>query len=128
MKHYLRNAINYNHTLVFNSKTTKISFFDFFDLDSNHYRSIVQYPLLEKKLKGLVRESIKKLAKESYFVSVGTIEPRKNHILLLKVWRQMMDNSKKKIPKLVIIGKRGWKNTKTFSLLDKLKKKIRKHY
>ena len=35
----------------------------------------------------------------------------------------MMDNSKKKIPKLVIIGKRGWKNTKTFSLLNKLKRK-----
>ena len=121
LKHYLQNAINYNHTILFNSKTTKQTFFNFYNLDSNHFRSIVQYPIIEKTLKGLVRKSVEDLVKESCFVSIGTIEPRKNHIFLLKIWKKMILNTDKHIPKLVIVGKRGWKNRNTFKLLDRLK-------
>ncbi|MEP2531583.1 glycosyltransferase family 1 protein [Shimia sp.] len=44
-----------------------------------------------------------------YFVCIGTIEPRKNHVLLLDVWDRMakslpMDD----MPHLVICGRRGW--------------------
>ena len=28
---------------------------------------------------------------ERYFVVLGTIEPRKNHLLLLHVWRQLVE-------------------------------------
>jgi glycosyltransferase involved in cell wall biosynthesis len=122
LKRYLRNALKYQHTLLFNSKFTKRSFFDFFELDSNRYRTIIQYPILERKLIGHVRGSIKDLAKEIYFVSVGTIEPRKNHLFLLKIWEQMIYSSEESIPKLVLVGKRGWKNSETFNLLDSMKK------
>lgn len=49
-----------------------------------------------------------------YFVILGTIEPRKNHSLLLKVWRRLIETSLQAgkpvqdIPMLVIIGQRGW--------------------
>lgn len=122
LKRYLRNALRYQYTLLFNSKFTKKSFFDFFELDSNRYRTIIQYPILKRKLIGHVRENIKDLAKEIYFVSVGTIEPRKNHLFLLKLWERMISSSEDNPPKLVIVGKRGWKNSETFNLLDKLKK------
>jgi glycosyltransferase involved in cell wall biosynthesis len=39
-----------------------------------------------------------------YFVVLGTIEARKNHVLLLDVWEKLGPDA----PTLVIIGKRGW--------------------
>jgi glycosyltransferase involved in cell wall biosynthesis len=43
-----------------------------------------------------------------YFVILGTIEPRKNHQLLVDVWRKLLSLQLTVIPKLVIIGQRGW--------------------
>lgn len=48
-----------------------------------------------------------------YFVTIGTIEPRKNHRLLLEVWSLMRGP-----PDLHIIGRRGWRNTELFASLD----------
>ncbi|QMU59422.1 MAG: glycosyltransferase [Boseongicola sp.] len=58
-------------------------------------------------------------SRKPYFVVLGTIEPRKNHKLLLDIWDRMhrkMDESR--IPELRIIGARGWKNQEVFDLLD----------
>jgi glycosyltransferase involved in cell wall biosynthesis len=43
-----------------------------------------------------------------YFVILGTIEPRKNHQLLVDVWRKLLSLQLPIMPKLVIIGQRGW--------------------
>lgn len=54
-----------------------------------------------------------------YFVVLGTIEPRKNHKLLLEIWERMnrkMDEQR--IPELRIIGGRGWGNKEVFDILD----------
>lgn len=58
-------------------------------------------------------------APEPYFVVVGTIEPRKNHMLLLHVWRQMAERLGPKIPKLLIIGRRGWENENAIDLIER---------
>ncbi|QCO56093.1 glycosyltransferase family 4 protein [Pseudorhodobacter turbinis] len=56
-----------------------------------------------------------------YFVTVGTIEPRKNHAFLLDLWetfhRDLPDES---IPDLLILGRRGWANEALFQRLDAL--------
>ncbi len=51
-----------------------------------------------------------------YFVTIGTIEPRKNHALLLDIWQELaaVDTP----PTLYIIGKRGWNNDVVFRRLD----------
>ncbi|HEX2555067.1 MAG TPA: glycosyltransferase family 1 protein [Microvirga sp.] len=54
-----------------------------------------------------------------YFVVVGTIEPRKNHIFLLHVWRQMAERFGAGIPKLLIIGRRGWENENAIDLIER---------
>jgi len=55
-----------------------------------------------------------------YFVCVGTIEPRKNHLLLLHVWRALArDHGTANIPKLLVIGRRGWENEQVVDLLDR---------
>ncbi|HEV2299974.1 MAG TPA: glycosyltransferase family 1 protein, partial [Stellaceae bacterium] len=44
-----------------------------------------------------------------YFVSLSTIEPRKNHALLLNVWQRLAAELGENAPRLVLIGRRGWK-------------------
>jgi glycosyltransferase involved in cell wall biosynthesis len=43
-----------------------------------------------------------------YFVILGTIEPRKNHLLLLRVWAALAERFGHAAPRLVVIGQRGW--------------------
>lgn len=54
------------------------------------------------------------------FVALGTIEPRKNHALLLDVWERIAQDRAAGAahPQLVIIGARGWRNTDVFARLD----------
>ena len=54
-----------------------------------------------------------------YFVVLGTIEARKNHWLLLQVWRQIVECMGEKAPKLVIIGQRGWECENVVDLLER---------
>ncbi|MDH7796114.1 MULTISPECIES: glycosyltransferase [unclassified Beijerinckia] len=53
-------------------------------------------------------EFIAKLPRE-YVLSVGTLEIRKNHMLLLDVWAALHKKYNGKIPTLVLVGKWGWK-------------------
>tara|TARA_R110000782_G_scaffold78276_3_gene155045 strand:+ start:88472 stop:89647 length:1176 start_codon:yes stop_codon:yes gene_type:complete len=53
-----------------------------------------------------------------YFVILGTIEGRKNHRLLLAVWRRLIERCGEHAPKLVIIGQRGWSAEDVTHLLD----------
>ena len=56
-----------------------------------------------------------------YFVVVGTIEARKNHILLLRIWQRLLERFGQKAPQLMVIGQRGWEADETFALLDQAK-------
>ena len=53
-----------------------------------------------------------------YFVMLGTVEPRKNHLLLLRLWRQLIASDPRAAPRLVLVGRRGWLNQDVFKLLD----------
>ena len=53
-----------------------------------------------------------------YFVTVGTIEGRKNHLLLLKVWKRLVANAGQQAPMLVIVGQRGWEAHEAIAILD----------
>ncbi|MDQ2094270.1 glycosyltransferase family 4 protein [Rhodalgimonas zhirmunskyi] len=55
-----------------------------------------------------------------YFVSVGTIEPRKNHALLIDIWERLVKQTPpQEMPHLVICGTRGWMNEEVFFRLDR---------
>lgn len=53
-----------------------------------------------------------------YFLSIGTIEARKNHIFLLRLWTALRAELGHETPDLVLIGQRGWEADETFALLD----------
>lgn len=54
-----------------------------------------------------------------YFVTVGTIEPRKNHMFLMNLWAEMQATlPEAAVPQLLICGGRGWNNDVMFARLD----------
>jgi glycosyltransferase involved in cell wall biosynthesis len=53
------------------------------------------------------------------FVTLGTIEARKNHLLLLNIWDRLIERLGDEAPKLLIIGQRGWEAEPAFNLLDR---------
>jgi glycosyltransferase involved in cell wall biosynthesis len=59
------------------------------------------------------------VALRPYFVVLGTIEPRKNHLLLLNLWRQMAATLGPAAPRLVVIGRRGWENENIIDMLER---------
>lgn len=54
-----------------------------------------------------------------YFVVIGTIEGRKNHILLLRLWRRLVERMGSAAPRLLIIGQRGWEADHALAMLDR---------
>jgi glycosyltransferase involved in cell wall biosynthesis len=59
------------------------------------------------------------LPEAPYFVCVGTIEPRKNHLLLLNLWRRMAADCGPRAPRLVLVGHRGWETGNAVEMLDR---------
>jgi glycosyltransferase involved in cell wall biosynthesis len=55
-----------------------------------------------------------------YFICLGTIEPRKNHLLLLHLWRHLAETlPREAIPRLVVVGRRGWENEQIVDMLER---------
>lgn len=52
------------------------------------------------------------------FVVLGTIEARKNHLMLLEIWSGLIDRLGSSAPRLLVIGQRGWEADPVFELLD----------
>lgn len=53
------------------------------------------------------------------FVVCGTIEPRKNHLLLLNLWRDLAAELGPQTPRLVLVGRRGWEVENVVDMLDR---------
>jgi glycosyltransferase involved in cell wall biosynthesis len=54
-----------------------------------------------------------------YFVCLGTVEARKNHLLLLNIWRRLIETHGAAAPQLVIVGKRGWENEQVLDMIER---------
>jgi len=59
------------------------------------------------------------LAGCDYFLMCGTLEPRKNHLMILNVWRELVNRYGEAAPKLVLVGARGWENENIIDLLER---------
>jgi glycosyltransferase involved in cell wall biosynthesis len=55
-----------------------------------------------------------------YFLVIGTLEPRKNHLFLLQLWRRMVEEEGASVvPRLVLVGRRGWENENLLDMLER---------
>lgn len=61
----------------------------------------------------------KPLLTKPYFVMLSTIEPRKNHWLILHIWRLLVKRMGNQTPTLVLIGRRGWECENIIDLLER---------
>lgn len=59
------------------------------------------------------------LASHDYFVVCGALEPRKNHVLLINVWRELVRRRGPRAPKLVVVGSPGWGGDAILHLLTR---------
>jgi glycosyltransferase involved in cell wall biosynthesis len=74
---------------------------------------------LGSDLRALPRREGATLSGRPTFVVVGTIEGRKNHLLLLQIWDRLATELGERTPRLVIIGQRGWESEQAADLLDR---------
>ncbi len=75
---------------------------------------------LESQFSHALQSSSSQLDAHPYFLMVGTIEPRKNHALVLNIWRDMCHGGDKStVPRLEIVGKRGWESNQIFNFIER---------
>ena len=89
------------------------------------FASSQKIPLPKHKLVALLGTKKPQIAATSivrpsrpYFVVIGTIEARKNHLLLLKIWQRLVRDLGEKAPMLMLIGQRGWEIDDVAQILD----------
>jgi glycosyltransferase involved in cell wall biosynthesis len=58
-------------------------------------------------------------ADSNFFLMCGTLEPRKNHLTILNVWRELLARLGQAAPRLILVGERGWENENILDLLER---------
>lgn len=106
----LKNVLDNASGILVNSESTKNSIVNYY----NQYNDKIQicYPKFDK----LHRNFAKRKLKDVYFLSIGTIEPRKNLVTLLQAYKIYRDEGGKN--KLVLAGQMGWKTDKFIRTLE----------
>lgn len=77
-------------------------------------------PIAVAHLGTAIVQAVPPMASERpYFVCVATIEARKNHLLLLNLWKRMVEERGEGTPMLHLVGKRGWENEQVVDMLER---------
>ena len=106
--------------IISNSNYTKDEFLGYCQSEGIQNQSeILVSPLGTEILEST--DSNEHFLKNNYFLTIGTIEPRKNHDLLLDIWEEMYAEKGDQCPELIIVGRRGWESDSFFKRLDQLK-------
>ena len=121
----LGRAIRKTDCIIVPSHSTKQDILDYFQkTDEKKIRIISEEPAREfsprPKDDPMMASVLTKydVGYKKFFLSVGTIEPRKNYPTLLKAFALYQKQGGKK--KLLIVGKKGWKYQETFETARKL--------
>ncbi len=112
----INNVLRFASGVITNSQATLEALLLYADKTGQSTPPFIVAPLAAAKLPA---PSIISPLPAPYFLVLGTIEPRKNHWLLLHIWRRLIERSGVSAPKLVIIGQRGWECENVFDLLER---------
>jgi len=106
--------------VVVNSQATADALAPYLVRTGRHIPVVVAHPGAEFAAPSLVPQPVPPRAEDAaaYFVCIGTIEPRKNHLLLLHIWRHLAA-CHAAAPRLVLIGQRGWENENIVDIIDR---------
>lgn len=112
----MRNALTMGHGLIANSRDTLQALVGFAAREGLPLPPAIVAPLAP----GLPHPAgAGRPLPQAYFVVLSTIEPRKNHSLLLQIWRRLVERLGNAAPHLVIIGQRGWECENVVDLLER---------
>ncbi|GLK77745.1 capsular polysaccharide glycosyltransferase biosynthesis protein [Methylopila jiangsuensis] len=103
--------------VIANSADTARDFLAFADENGRAAPPVIPAPLGVES--GFDRTAAPLQAGTPYFLMLGTIEPRKNHLTLLHVWRRLAERLGAETPTLVLAGRRGWENEMVIDLLER---------
>ena len=65
------------------------------------------------------REGPRLALRQPTFLACGTIESRKNHLLLFQLWRELAARHGAEAPRLVVVGRRGWEAESAIDMLER---------
>lgn len=103
--------------IIGNSQATLRELGAFAEAESLPYPDAIAAPLGSDALATPCDENSQ--PEQPTFVILGTIEARKNHLLLLHIWSRLVSRLGSQAPKLLIIGQRGWECEQVLDLLDR---------
>jgi glycosyltransferase involved in cell wall biosynthesis len=109
----------YGHAAIVNTHVVADQMSKFLTARGRNDLRILVRPIPPDPVFATMREPDPALAAIPYFVVCATIEPRKNHLLLLHVWREIARRLGNATPKLVVVGRRGWENENVVDLLER---------
>jgi glycosyltransferase involved in cell wall biosynthesis len=109
-RHFIRisNVLQQAHGIIANSEATLIELKDFAQKYSLPSPPMIAAPLASGLDYAHNIPSRSRPLADPYFVLLGALEARKNHVLLLEVWKYLWKELGNKTPKLVIIGQCGY--------------------
>ena len=118
IKHYKRvdNMLSFGSGIITNSQST----LDTLHTEARTLGIAMPSAVVAHLAPGFVPKSYgARLLQSPYFVVLGTIEPRKNHNLLFRIWAKLVAEMGDKAPKLVLIGRRGWECENAVDILER---------
>lgn len=109
-------VLEHAHGVIANSQATLIDLEQYAKANKQSMPSATS-ALLASGVRSIA-PSIRPIEKP-YFVMLSTIDPRKNHLLLLQVWRNLVQKIGDDSPHLIILGQRGWECEQVLDLLER---------
>jgi glycosyltransferase involved in cell wall biosynthesis len=104
---------------IVNSETTAVSLRSHLAADPGNTASKVKIRVAMPGVRAFpVPDAAAKSPDRPYFVMLATIEPKKNHLLLLNLWTRLA-TSIVAPPQLLVIGSRGWDNEQVVDMLER---------
>lgn len=117
----LDNIIEFDPKFIVNSKNTAKEISDYYGKVGKTPQEVtVSYIGVESRFvesKNSLSEPLCNSVRP-YFVMLGTIEPRKNHMSILLIWKALVSELGEGAPVLKIIGARGWNTDHVYQFLD----------
>lgn len=103
--------------VLVNSAATRAAFLRYVEGKPNVPEvHVVHLGIARNQPGGVTEDSVD--ATVPYFVMLATIEPRKNHLLLLNLWRNLVAECTAP-PRLIIVGRPGWENEMVLDMLER---------
>lgn len=134
VKRLLRNLDINNDWVICVSECTKHDLCDVTDISEDRVFVIywaaskdIFYPVVDSRHRNTVLKKLGIPTDKPYFLSVATIEPRKNHLFNIRCFKRILDEPGMSDMRFVIVGKYGWKMGGFFEMMQSdrhLKKRV----